>query len=568
MPLTPFGRLVSLRGLIVLALGAAGFDLALHAETTVTPPPKLAVVISIDQFRADYLVRFRPYFVEGGFRRLLEDGAEFQDNHFRHAVTKTAPGHATILSGVHAEVHGIIANEWIDRTTWRMIESVEDPTFPLVGAVPAAGRSPGGVLEAKSGRSPRNFLATTVGDQLKLRFGGNSKVFAVAHKDRSAILMGGKLADSAYWIKEGRLVTSTYYHDQLPAWIAAFNAQGRVEKLFGSTWDRLLTPAVYDAVQGPDEAPGENTDFGFGRTLPKRLDGGAEELSSKFYEAFENDPRASELVAEFVKEAVRQEKLGRHANTDLLCVGFSQLDKVGHSYGPDSHEVMDSVLRLDRVLADLLAFLDGEVGLAHCVIVLTADHGASPLPEHMQAVRPEIPAGRLQTAELDAAVAAALDRTFGPLPVDEYWALRDNFGYHLRPSALAVKKIAFEDAAKVVKQVLLGWPQIATAFTAAEVAAMAAEGDSLRAASRRSYFAGRSQDVSFVLKPYFIDRPKSGTNHGTPYDYDTRVPQLWFGQGVTPGIHAGRTGVDDLAPTLAALLGVPVPPQAQGRRLF
>lgn len=567
MPLFPFGRLASLCGLFVLTLGAAGFCFTLHAETP-APPTKLAVVISIDQFRADYLVRFRPFFVEGGFKRLLEGGADYQNNHYRHAVTKTAPGHATILSGVHADVHGIIANEWIDRATWQQIESVEDPAFPLVGAAAVAGRSPGGVLEARAGRSPRRFLATTVGDQMKLRFGARSKVFSVAHKDRSAILLGGKLADSAYWINGGRFVTSTYYRDRLPDWAAAFNAQGRIDARFGQTWDRLLAPAVYDAVQGPDDAPGENTDFGFSRTMPKKLDGGRPQLSPQFYEAFENDPADSEVVAEFVKEAIRQEQLGRHENTDLLCVGFSQIDKIGHSYGPDSHELMDSILRLDRVLADLLAYLDREVGLAHCVIVLTADHGSSPLPEHVQSLRPEIPAGRLDVAGLDQAVNAALDRAYGPLPADEYWCLRDNFGYHLRPSALAAKKLGIAEAAKVVKQALLAWPQIAAAFTADEVVAMVPEGDLLPAATRRSFFPGRSQDVIFVLKPYFIDRPKSGTNHGTPYDYDTRVPQLWFGRGVSPGTHAERTGVDDLAPTLAALLGVPVPPQAQGRRLF
>jgi hypothetical protein len=569
MPLTPLGRLVFFRGLFVLALGAAGLPVSLHADAeTAATPPKLAVVISIDQFRADYLVRFRPYFVEGGFKRLLEGGADFQDNHYRHAVTKTAPGHATILSGVYANVHGIIANEWVDRTTWQMVQSVEDPAFPLVGAAPAAGRSPGGVLEAKSGRSPRNFLATTVGDQLKLRFGAHTKVFAVAHKDRSSILMGGKLADSAYWLSDGRFVTSTYYRDRLPDWVAAFNAGGRVEARFGQTWDRLLAPAIYDAVQGADDGPGENTDFGFSRTFPKKVDGGRPQLSPQFYEAYENDPAASELVGAFVKDAVKQEQLGRHDNTDLLCVGFSQIDKVGHSYGPDSHELMDSVLRLDRVLADLLGFLDQEVGLANCVIVLTADHGSSPLPEHVQALRAEIPAGRLQTGALDQAVTDALDRAFGSLPASEYWALRDNFGYHLRPSALEAKKLSVTEAAKVVKQVLLAWPQIATAFTADEVVAMVPDGDLLPAASRRSYFPGRSQDVIFVLKPYFIDRAKSGTNHGAPYDYDTHVPQLWFGAGVKPGVHPERTGMDDLAPTLAGLLGVPRPPLAQGRRLF
>ena len=184
------------------------------------------MVISIDQFRADYLERFRPYFVEGGFKRLLDGGADFADTHYRHAVTKTAPGHATILSGVHANVHGIIANDWIDRTTWQTVESVEDPAFPLVGAAPRPG-SPGGILEAKSGRSPHYFLATTVGDQLKLRFGANSCVFAASNKDRAAILLAGKLADSVYWVDEGRFVTSTYYRPKLPAWVEHFNSLRR-----------------------------------------------------------------------------------------------------------------------------------------------------------------------------------------------------------------------------------------------------------------------------------------------------------------------------------------------------
>lgn len=532
------------------------------------PPPKLAVVISIDQFRADYLVRFRPYFVEGGFKRLLEGGADFRDNHYRHAVTKTAPGHATILSGVHANIHGIVANEWVDRATWQVIESVEDPTVTILGAAPKAGRSPGGVLEAKAGRSPRNFLATTVGDQLKLRFGAGSRVFSVAHKDRSAILMGGKLADSAYWIVDGRFVTSTYYHDRLPAWVEAFNAEGRVEKFFGQTWDRLLDPAVYDAVQGADDAPGENTDFGFDRAMPKKIDGGATRLTAKFYEAFETTPAASELVGQFAQLALEQEQLGRHRDSDLLCVGFSQIDKIGHAYGPDSHEIMDSILRLDRVLAGLLDAIDRAVGLKNCVIVLTADHGSSPLPEHVRALRPEIPAGRLDVAAADRAVTTALEQAFGKAPDGDYWCLRDNFGYHLRPTVLQALNVQADAAARVAKQALLARPEVANAFTAAEVLAMAAEDDSLAAGSRRSYFPGRSQDVIFVLKPYFIDRPKSGTNHGTPYDYDTHVPQLWFGAGVTPGIHVERTGVDDLAPTLAGLLGVPRPPQAQGRRLF
>jgi predicted AlkP superfamily pyrophosphatase or phosphodiesterase len=530
--------------------------------------PRLAMVISIDQFRVDYLDRFAPYFGEGGFQRLRAGGRDYLECHYRHAVTKTAPGHATILSGVHADVHGIVGNEWVDRSTWEVLESVEDHSVSIIGAAPHAGRSPGGALEAKAGRSPRNFLATTVGDQLKLRFGAQSRVFSVAHKDRSSILMGGKLADSAYWIQDGRFVTSTYYRNQLPSWVEGFNAAGRVEKFFGQTWDRLLAPALYDAVQGPDDAPGENTDFGFGHTLPKQIDGGARELGPKFYEAFETTPAASEIVGEFAELALKEEKLGHHAGPDLLCVGFSQIDKIGHAYGPDSHEIMDSVIRLDRVLARLLDAVDREVGLANCVIVLTADHGSSPLPEHVQALHAGMPAGRLDTAATDQAVNAALEQAFGSAAANDYWALRDNFGYHLRPSVLAAKHIAVADAAAVVKQALLARPEIATAFTAAEVLAMGTEGDALTAQSRRSYFPGRSQDVVFVLKPYFIDRPKTGANHGTPYDYDNHVPLLWFGAGVPAGRRLEPVGVDDLAPTLAALLGVSKPPQARGRRLF
>ena len=338
MPHTPFGRFPTL---LCVSLLASLVSVRAATAAGEGKTPRLALVISIDQFRADYLDRFAPYLGEGGFKLLRASGLEYVECHYRHAVTKTAAGHATILSGVHADVHGVVANDWVDRSDWQMVESVEDHTVSLIGAAPRVGRSPGGVLEAKAGRSPRRFLATTVGDQLKLRFGVGSRVFSVAHKDRTAILLGGKLADSVYWINEGRFVSSTYYGDRLPVWVENFNAAGRVEKLFGQAWDRLLSPALYDAVQGPDDAAGENTDFGFGRTMPKRMDGGAAHIGSKFYDAFETSPVASEIVGEFAELALLEEQLGRHAAPDLMCVGFSQIDKVGHAYGPDSHEIMD-----------------------------------------------------------------------------------------------------------------------------------------------------------------------------------------------------------------------------------
>lgn len=546
-----------------------------------TETPRLAVAISLDQFRYDYLVRFRPYFGEKGFQLLLQNGADYQECRYQHAITKTAPGHATILSGVSADVHGIVGNDWLDRSTWQTMVSVQDPDSPLVGAAPGAVHSPGGFFELQSGRSPRNFLATTVGDQLKLRFGARSRVIAVSNKDRAAILLGGKLADAAYWVEKNRFVTSRYYMAELPAWVADFNAANPIDSYFGRTWDRLLPAAVYDAVQGPDDAPGETTLYGLARTLPKRIDGGHPEIRSEFYDAFDVSPFSTDVLGAFALAVLAHEKLGQHADTDLLCISFSQIDHVGHEFGPDSHEMMDSVLRLDRVLAALFAAIDRSVGLQHCVIVLTADHGAPPLPEKIQALQRGIRADRFHGAALDQAVSAALDRAFGPVPANDFWCTRDNFGYTFHPSALAAKHLTPAQAAVVAKAAILRSPEIATAYTADELAGdgtlrsggqgetgVEPEGDTLLAMSRRSYFPGRSVDVAFILRPYLSDRTPFGVNHGTPWDFDTHVPLIWYGLGVTPGVHVEPVHVEDLAPTLSAVLQIPRPPEARGRRLF
>jgi len=530
------------------------------------PVPRLAVVIVVDQMRADFLVRFRPYFGEGGFKRLLEGGADFQDCHYQHAVTKTAPGHATILSGVNARVHGIIANEWLDRATFVQGNAVEDMDSPLVGLPPRAGRYPNATLEAKSGRSPRNFLGTTLGDRLKARYGAAAKVFGVADKDRSAILPVGPKADGAYWTEDGIFVTSTWYRRELPAWVQEFNARRNAAVYFGQTWDRLLDPAVYDKVQGPDDAPGEQPEDGLPVTFPKKIDGGKPEITPVYYNAFDHTPWNNELVAEMAERLVEAEQLGQDDTPDLLTIGFSQTDKAGHAYGPDSHEVMDSYVRLDRTLAALLKHLDAKVGLAHCVIVLTADHGVSPLPERIQAEKGAAAAGRIGVADLDAHVKAALDAAFGPLPADLYWAVRDNNGYHLNPAALKARNLTGDRVAETLRDALLAYPQIAAAYTRAQLTSSAPL-DEFGEMTRRSYYPARSADVLYILKPNILTR-KQGTDHGTPYEYDTHVPQLWFGAGIKPGVHPEPVHVEDIAPTLAGLLGVDLPPEVKGKRLF
>ena len=547
--------------LVLLALPA----MLLRAEER--PVPRLAVIIAVDQMRADYLVKFRPYFGEGGFKRLLEGGADYQNCHYQQAVTKTAPGHATILSGVHANVHGIIGNEWLDRTTFIQGNAVEDVDSPLVGLPPRVGRSPGGVLEAKAGRSPRNFLGTTVGDRLKARYGAAAKVFGLADKDRSAILMAGPKADGAYWTEVGRFVTSTYYRRELPAWMVEFNGARGAAQHFGQVWDRLLDKSVYDAVQGPDDAPGEQAEDGLPITFPKRVDGGRAVISGSFYNAFDHTPWNNDWVEDMAERLIEVEHLGEDATPDLLCLGFSQPDKTGHAYGPDSHEIMDSYVRLDRTLAKFFDYLDRKVGLKHCVIVLTADHGVAPLPEKTQVTKGAGAAGRIMGAALDGHVNAALDAAFGALPENiNWWALRDNSGYHVNPLALHAKDLSVAQVAAKLREALLVHPMIAAAYTREQLTAPGPL-DAFGEASRLSYFPARSPDVLYIPKPYFIERAL-GTTHGTPYEYDTHVPQVWFGAGVKPGVHLERVAVEDIAPTLAGLLGVDLPPEAKGKKLF
>ena len=528
--------------------------------------PALVVVITIDQFRGDYLERFREHLVPGGLRMLMEQGANFVDCRYRHAVTKTAAGHAVVLTGVHANVHGIINNAWIDRATMKRVNCVDDDSVEILGRADERGgvRLPGATTPL--GASPRRLLATTIGDELKLTHGGRSKVIGLSSKDRSAILLAGKLADAAYWMDKGRIVTSTHYMKELPAWVRKFNDAGRVDSFFGQTWDRLLPAAAYEKLQGPDDGAGEATDFGMGRTFPKRVNGGAETLTAAYYDAFENSPFKSEVLADFARAVVENENLGGRGVTDILCMSFSVNDTVGHNYGPDSHEVMDVTLRTDRMMADFFKFLDGRVGLKNCTIIFTADHGIAPIPERVKAVNFKFSAGRVDNVRLLKTCEAALDRAFGPLGDNRHWLVVDESSLLFFRDVLKEKKVDQAAAENIVRDALLTIDFVEAAYTRAELEQGRAVGE-YGAATLLSFNRERSGDLYYQMKPFWVDR-KNGTNHGTPYNYDVHVPLLWFGVGVKPGTYIERAGVDDIAPTLAHLLGILPPSMAKGRVLF
>ncbi|HEV7501329.1 MAG TPA: alkaline phosphatase family protein, partial [Vicinamibacteria bacterium] len=334
--------------------------------------PRLVLFVSVDQMRYDYLTRFGPLF-HGGFRRMLDQGAVFSNAMYRHANTETGPGHSVLLSGRSPEHSGIVANRWYDSLLKKDINVVEDPAVTTIGGTAAGG----------PGFSPVNFSGFTVGDMLKRRTPG-SHVVGISLKDRAAILMAGPRADAAYWFDtpSGRFVTSTYYVPTVPAWLARWNGRHLADTPAWRTWSRLLpADTLYLQYAGPDDVKGEydNVDTVF----PHHAHGAPGTPQS--HEDLRRTPFGDEMVLDAALEALSAHQLGADDTPDLLAVGFSSSDVIGHTYGPDSQEQMDEYLRLDVTLGRLLDEVDRRVGLDRTLVALSADHGSQPLVEVSQA---------------------------------------------------------------------------------------------------------------------------------------------------------------------------------------
>ncbi len=534
---------------LLLAAGLAFAPVALPAQVA-TPRPRLLVVIAVDQLRADYMDRFRPFFGRGGFNLFLQRGASFASARYEHATTTTCAGHAVMLTGSYATVNGIIGNDWFDAAAGREVYCAADTTVRLIGA--------GG-----EGRSPRNLNGATVGDLLKIATGGRSRVVTVSAKDRSAIMLGGHLGDAAYWMEDTLFVTSTYYRPDMPQWAREFNGSGKVTAYAGKKWERLLPAAAYESV-GPDDVPTEADESGMGRTFPHQV--AAVSSGEDFVESFDQTPFSNDVVADFAMRAMAAEGLGKDTVTDVLGISFSANDRAGHAYGPDSHEVMDITIRLDRTLARLFAYLDRTVGLANVVAVLTADHGVAPLPEVFSRLHPGASARRFHPAVVDTLVNAALTAAYGPAPAPGWVVHHDQPQIYLNLAALRAKKVSVEDAEKVAQAAVRTVPGVHEVLTETELARARATGS--RSGEALSYHPGRSGNLYYQMAPYIlVDDEPTGTGHGTPWEYDRQVPVLLFGSRIVPGIRRTPATVADIAPTLSALLGLTAPGGTQGRVL-
>jgi predicted AlkP superfamily pyrophosphatase or phosphodiesterase len=518
-------------------------------ESTAVPRPKLVVLLVVDQMRADYVDKFRGQWT-GGLKRLVDEGAWYRSAAYPYAATETCVGHATISTGSFPSTHGMIANQWWDRASQKLVTCTADPTVQNSGY---AG------TPAKGGDSAVRMLMPSFAEELKFQTGGATRVVTFSLKARAAITMAGHKGDAATWFENGGWVTSSAY-GTMP-FIETYAKAHPIKEDYGKTWKLALPENEYFY---DEKATGAAPPAGWNLTFPHALRGKGDsaEPDVEFYEQWATSPYADDYLTQLAETAVDSLGLGKSGATDFLGVSYSSIDYVGHSFGPRSREIQDILITLDRNLAELFAHLDRKVGRGNYVVALSADHGVVPVPEDL--AKTGVDAGLLHVPELQDKIEKALEPFNFPKPAiarvtsgDLYFvpAVYD----HIRDTAGAMQAVT--DAAMSV-------PGVGAIFWSEELQNSPLSQDRIRAAVKTSFLASRSGDIYFVPKPYWLvdgtaagKSRASGTGHGSPYNYDQHVPVLLMGFGIQPGEYFREVTPADIAPTLAALCGVTLAPR-------
>jgi len=541
--------------LFVLILAAAPVGAGQH-----DPDIRLVLQLTVDGLRADLLTRSKGQLGEGGFRYLLDNGAVFANAHYQHANTETIVGHATLATGAHPSVHGMTGNVWYDAEAGELAYNIEDPESPIlpVRDQQQSGEQvdPSQQLARTQGRSPKSLLAETFADKLLAYSAGQSKVFGISGKDRSAVALAGR-GGKAFWMStdSGDFVTSGWYYAAYPAWVAEWNAQRKAADHAGTQWTLLNDKESY-LLAGQDDRPYETDLRGFGRTFPHRYGEAGNKL---LYTQVIASPAGDALLADFAKTLVLSERLGQGPAIDFLSVSFSGVDAVNHFFGPASLENEDMVGRLDRTLAGFLAFIDKQVGLEHTLIVLSADHGIAELPEYM--AERGLSTGRLTPDVILEAVERISQARFG---------FSDITKFYYRPylyldwERIRAAGLDPDEAREVLAEALTLEPGIHIAATRQMLESWPDR--KLFNQIRNNYHPVRSGDIYIVQEPYWFNFDKGPVTgmHGSPWNYDTHVPLVFAGPGIPASLIQRRVQPADLAPTLAALLGMSPPASAQG----
>jgi predicted AlkP superfamily pyrophosphatase or phosphodiesterase len=520
----------------------------LFSLTTFAQKPKLIVGIVVDQMRVDYLTRYESKFGEGGFKKLIKGGYFNKNANFNYVPTYTGPGHASIFTGSVPRVNGIISNDWYDKKTGKNIYCAQDETVTTVGSTSNAGKM-----------SPRNMLTTTIGDEMRLATNMQAKVIGISQKDRASILPAGHTANAAYWYdgSNGAFITSTFYMQQLPLWVSAFNDKKLPEKYLSQDWTTLLPIASYSESL-PDDNAFEGLFKGESKPVfPHKL---AElKEKNKGLNMIRATPFGNSLTKDFALEAIKNEQLGADAVTDLLSVSFSSTDYVGHQYGINAIETEDTYVRLDKDLEELITYLEKNIGKDNFVIFLTADHGGAHNAAYLQSLK--VPAGLIDEKGIEDAMKAHLKEVFGDTLVMSF----SNQQFFLNHTTLAKNKLKLKEVTMEAARFALTLEGVANAYSLYDVIASSQSNDVALSRIYMGFNDVRSGDVILNYLPAYLDYGKTGTTHGAAYSYDTHVPLLWYGWKINQGSSYEPVNISDIAPTLSSFLDISFPNGCVGK---
>jgi predicted AlkP superfamily pyrophosphatase or phosphodiesterase len=508
--------------------------------------PKLVVGIVIDQMRYDYLYRYWDKYGNGGFKRLLREGYSCANTNINYVPTYTGPGHAAIYTGTTPSVNGIVGNEWFDRKSRKPVYCVSDTAYMTVGNT-----------DAKEGRmSPNNLLTTTVTDELRLSSNFKSKVIGISLKDRGAILPAGHSANAAYWYdaKSGNWISSSYYLNQIPGWVNDFNNARQPEKFLSQDWNTLLPIGQYSESSGDTSAFEEPFKGEAQAVFPHHL-------QKMNLGMLRETPFGNSFTKNFAEAAIKSENLGRNGACDFLAVSFSSTDYIGHRFGPNSVEVEDTYLRLDKDIEEFLDFLDGYIGKENVLVFLTADHGAANNPGFMYKMKLSSSVGNFNSSYItDTLRTFLVNRFHNSHLVEDY----ENQQIYLNKDTLSARKLTQNEVTTAIIEEVKKYPGIGGVVACNSFTANTCTEGQL-ALLQRGYYESRSGDIAITLKPGWLENKIKGTTHGSGYSYDTHIPLIFYGWRIRNGETDTPVSITDIAPTIASILHVQFPSGCTGK---
>jgi predicted AlkP superfamily pyrophosphatase or phosphodiesterase len=525
--------------LLVLLLLNSFSSTAQNGSNSTLARPKLVVGLMVDQMRWDFLYRYYDRYEEGGFKRLLHEGMSCENTMISYAQTLTAAGHASVYTGTVPAINGIVGNDWFDKSLGRVVYCVEDSTVKNIG----------GATNAQS-MSPANLWTTTVTDELRLATNFQGKVIGIAIKDRGGILPAGHSANAAYWYDaaSGNWVSSTYYMNELPTWTLAFNARKVVDSLYKLDWNTLYPIGTY-TQSDPDDKAYEGATPKFPHLLTSFV--------GKNYQMVAATPHGNTLTLDFARSAIAAESLGKDAVTDFLAVSLSSPDYIGHQYGPNSIEIEDNYLRLDKDLKTFFDYLDSKVGKGQYTVFLTADHGAA----HAVGFQKE---HKFNVQSIPYNENGAEQRVAQKFGLSKLVLSANNYQYYLDFAAIDNAKLNRDAVVAAFVAELNKDPKVFLAFDNRNISAVNLPAE-VKEMFQKGYSLQRGGDVQVVLKSGSYMGFPTGTTHGSWYPYDAHVPLLFMGWGIKQGKLNREVRTIDIAPTLSALLHIQMPSGSIGK---